>query len=209
MLSGSCWVTTHTIMVIQVIFLYSSCVFLPPLLNLFCFIKFLPFLCFIVPVFAWNGPLVSPIFLKRSLVFPILLFSSISLDCLLKKTFLSLLALLWNPAFSWVYLSSSPLPFTSLLFSAICKASSDNHFAFLHFFFLGMVLVTASCMVLWTSVHSSQAFRLADLSPWIYLSPPLCKINGQINCLNNNFINHKLVLNSKIIPPNLTFYCLF
>ena len=110
---------------------------------------------------------------------------------------------------SWVYLSSSPLPFTSLLFSAICKASSDNHFAFLHFFFLGMVLVTASCMVLWTSVHSSQAFRLADLSPWIYLSPPLCKINGQINCLNNNFINHKLVLNSKIIPPNLTFYCLF
>ena len=24
-------------------------------------------------------------------------------------------------------------PFTSVLFSAICKASSDNHFAFLHF----------------------------------------------------------------------------
>ena len=38
----------------------------------------------------------------------------------------------------------SPLPFTSLLFSAICKASSDNHFAFLHFFFLGMVLITTS-----------------------------------------------------------------
>ena len=33
----------------------------------------------------------------------------------------------------------------SLLFSAICKASSDNHFAFLHFFFLGMILITASC----------------------------------------------------------------
>ncbi|KAB0388105.1 hypothetical protein FD755_003061 [Muntiacus reevesi] len=27
----------------------------------------------------------------------------------------------------------------SLLFSTICKASSDNHFAFLHFFFLGMM----------------------------------------------------------------------
>ena len=32
-----------------------------------------------------------------------------------------------------------PLPLASLLFSAICKASSDNHFAFVHFFFLGMV----------------------------------------------------------------------
>ena len=28
-----------------------------------------------------------------------------------------------------------PLCLSSLLFSAICKASSDNHFAFLHFFF--------------------------------------------------------------------------
>ena len=30
-------------------------------------------------------------------------------------------------------------------FTAICKASSDNHLAFLHFFSLGMVLITASC----------------------------------------------------------------
>ena len=35
----------------------------------------------------------------------------------------------------------SPLLFTSLPFTAICKASSDSHFAFLHFFFLGMVLI--------------------------------------------------------------------
>ena len=34
-----------------------------------------------------------------------------------------------------VKLSLSPLPYTSLLFSAICKASPDNHFACLHFFF--------------------------------------------------------------------------
>ena len=32
-------------------------------------------------------------------------------------------------------ISFSPLPFTSLLSSTIFKASSDNHFAFLHFFF--------------------------------------------------------------------------
>ena len=48
-----------------------------------------------------------------------------------------LLAVLWNSAFKWVYLSFSPLPFASLLFTAICKASSDNHFAFLHFFSWG------------------------------------------------------------------------
>ena len=36
-------------------------------------------------------PLVSPIFLKRSLVYPILLFSSISLHCSLKEAFLALL----------------------------------------------------------------------------------------------------------------------
>ena len=56
------------------------------------------------------------------------------------------------------------LPFASLLFSAICKASSDNHFAFLHFFFLGMVLITASCTMSWTSVHHSSG-TLSDLIP--------------------------------------------
>ena len=79
--------------------------------------------------------------LKRSLVFPILLFSSISLHWSLRKAFLSLLAILWNSKFKWVYLSSSPLLFASLLFTAICKAYSDSHFPFLHFFFLGMVLI--------------------------------------------------------------------
>jgi len=62
---------------------------------------------------AWNVPLVSLIFLKRSLVFLILLFSSISLHWSLRKTVLSLLGILWNFAFKWVYLSFSPLPFTS------------------------------------------------------------------------------------------------
>ena len=89
------------------------------------------------PIFAWNVPLVSLIFLKKSLVFLILLFSSISLHWSLRKAFLSLLAIFWNCAFKWVYLSLSPLPFTSLLFTAICKTSSDNYFAFFAFLFLG------------------------------------------------------------------------
>ena len=36
-------------------------------------------------------------------------------------------------------------PLASLLFSAICKASSDDHLAFLRFIFLGMVLIPLSC----------------------------------------------------------------
>ena len=43
------------------------------------------------PILTWNVPLISPIFLKRSLVFPIQLFFSISLYCSLKKGYLSLL----------------------------------------------------------------------------------------------------------------------
>ena len=89
--------------------------------------------------------------------FPFYCLPSISLHWSLRKAFLSRLAILWNSAFKWVYLSFSPLPFTSLLFSAICKASSDNHFACLHFFFLGMVLITATHTMSQTSVHSSTA----------------------------------------------------
>ena len=64
-----------------------------------------------------------------------------------------------------VYLSLPPLPFAFLLSSAICKTSSDNHFAFLHFFFLGMVLVTASCKIYETPSIVLQALCLPDLIP--------------------------------------------
>ena len=73
-------------------------------------VRSIPFLSFIEPIFAWNIPLVFLISLKRFLVFPILLFSSISLHWSLRKAFWSLLALLWNSAFKWVYLPFSPLP---------------------------------------------------------------------------------------------------
>ena len=96
-----------------------------------------------------------------------LLFSSISLHWSLMKAFIPLLALLLNSAFKCVYPSFSPLPFASLLFTAICKASSDNYLAFLHFFFLRMVLITASCIMSQTSVHSSSG-TLSEITPWIY-----------------------------------------
>ena len=158
------------------IFLYSSCVYSCHLLISSASVRSTAFLSFIVPIFTWNVPLVSLIFLKRSLVLPILLFSSIFLQWLLRKAFLSLLAIFWNSAFKWVYLSFSPLPFASFLFSAICKASLDNHFAFSHLFFLRVVLITASYTMSQTSVYSSSG-TLWDLTPWICLSLPLynCK----------------------------------
>ena len=100
----------------------------------------------------------------------------------IEEGILSFLAILWNSAFNWIYLSLSPLLFTSLLLSAIWKASSDNHFAFLHFFFLGMVLISTSCTMLWTSVHSSSGalstrsnpFNLFVTSTVFAVSPPGC-----------------------------------
>ena len=68
-------------------------------------VRSIPFLSFIVPILALNVPLIFPVFLKKSLIFPVLLFSSISLHCSLENAFLPLLSILWNSALSWVYLS--------------------------------------------------------------------------------------------------------
>ena len=161
-MSGSRWVITPSwLSGLWRYFMYSSSVYS---FHLFLIssasVRSIPFLSFFEPIFAWNVPLVSLMFLKSSLVFPILLFSSVSLHWSLRKAFLSLLAILWNSAFRWVYLSFSPLPFDSLLFTAICKTS------FLHFSILGMILTTASCTMSRTSVHSSSG-TLSDLIPWI------------------------------------------
>jgi len=181
-MSGSRWVITSSwLSGSWRSFLYSSVYSCHLFLIFSASVRSIPFLHFIVPIFAWNVPLVSLIFLKRSLVFPILSFSSITLHWSLRKAFLSLLAIFWNSAFKWVYLSFSPLPFTYLLFSAISKASSDNHFAFLHFFFLGMVLVTASCTMPLTSIHSSSG--TLSIRSWT----PYCKIQTWTEeCMKNH-----------------------
>ena len=61
--------------------------------------------------------------------------------------------------------SFSHLLFSSLLFTAICKASSDSHFAFLHFFFLGIFLIPVSCTMLRISVHNSSGTLSIRSSP--------------------------------------------
>ena len=68
-----------------------------------------------------------------------------------KKAFLSLFAILWKLHSLGCIFPFLPC-FLASLSSAIGKASSDSYLAFFHFFSFGMVLVTASCTMLQTSV---------------------------------------------------------
>ena len=179
-MSGSRWViTTSCLSRTLRTFLYSPYMYSCHLFLIsFASVRSIPFLSFLLLILAWNFPLLSPIFLRKSLAFPILLFSYNSLHCTLMKAFLSLLAILWTSIFRWVYFSFSSLPFTCLLFSAICKASSDNHFAFLNFFFGGMPwsLPPVQCQEPLSIVL--QALCPSDLIPWLYLSLSLYSHKG-------------------------------
>ena len=132
-------------------FLYSSSVYSCHLVVSSASVKSIPFLPFIESIFAWNVHLVSLIFLKRSLVFPIILFSSISLQWSLRKPFLSLcysldlciqtgISLLFSFAF---HFSSIHSCFLGLLRQPFC-------------FFLGMVLLPVSCTMSGSSIDSSS-----------------------------------------------------
>jgi len=130
--------------------LYSSSVYLCYLfLILSAPVRSIPFLSFFVPTFAWNFPLAFLIFLKRTLVFPILLFSSL---CIVYLRSLSCLSLLF---FGILHSDGSIFPFlfylSLLFFSQLCVRPPQT--TILHFFFLRIFLITASCTMLWTSVH--------------------------------------------------------
>ena len=139
------------------IFLSSSSVYSCHLLLISPFsVRFIHFLSFIVPIFVMKCSLGISNFLEEISSLSHSIVSLYFLALITEEGFLTLLAILWNSAFKWVYISFSPLSFSSPLFTAICKASSDNHFSFLHFFFLGMVLILASGTMSQTSVHSSS-----------------------------------------------------
>ena len=78
----------------------------------------------------------------------------------------------------WVYLSFSPLSFISLLFSAICKASSDSHFAFFHCFSWGWSWPLSPIQCREPLSIVIQALSLSDLIPWIYFSLLLYNCKG-------------------------------
>ena len=119
-------------------FLYSSSVYS---CHLFLIssdsVRLIPFLSFIEPNCTWSVPYVSLVYLKRSLVFPILLFSSISFHWSHGEGFLI------SPCYSLELCIQMGIfflfsfAFGVSLFTAIGKASSDSHFAFLHSFSWG------------------------------------------------------------------------
>ena len=91
-MSGSWWVITPSwLSGLWRSFLYSSSLFYYHLF-LISSASDIPFLSFILHIFVWHVPLVSLIFFQRSLVFPLVLFSSISLHWPLGRfSYLSLL----------------------------------------------------------------------------------------------------------------------
>ena len=98
-MSGSRWVTTPLWLFASLRVFVQFCVFLPPL-NLYCFCE-VHTISVLYPAHLYmKCSFGISKFLKIPLVFPILLFSSISLHCSLNKAFLSFLAILWNSALS-------------------------------------------------------------------------------------------------------------
>jgi len=179
-MSGSRWMTTPLWISGWIrSFLYSSSVYSCRLFLISsASVKSIPFLSFIVPILAWNVPLVSLIFLKRSLVFPILFFSLYFFALFTEEGFLSLFPILQNSAFKW-----DVFPFLLCL---------------LLFFFSQLFLRSTQMTVLpfcisfswgWSSslppvqCHRPpsivlQGLCLSDLIPWIYLSHPLYNHKG-------------------------------
>ena len=95
-----------------------------------------------------------------------------------EEGFLCFLATLWNSAFRWIYLSYSPLPLASLLFSAICKASSDNILSFCIYFSWGWSLSLPPVQCHEPLSLVLRALCLPDIIPWIYLSLSLYNHKG-------------------------------
>jgi len=119
--SGSRRVTTPSWLSGPLRFFCTVCVFLTSLLYLFFIssasVRSLPFLSFIVPILAWNIPLISLIFLKRYLSLSHSIVFLYFFHCSLKKAFLSLLPILRNSVLGWLYLPLSPLPCSFLSLS--------------------------------------------------------------------------------------------
>ena len=110
-MAGSRWVITQLLKSIRS-FLYSSSVYSCHLFLISsAYVNSLPFLSFIVPIFAWNVSLVSLIFLKRSLVFPIFYFPLFICIVLLRR--LSYLSLLFSGTLHSIGYIVPSFPFTS------------------------------------------------------------------------------------------------
>ena len=135
------------------LFLYFFCVFLPPLLNIFL-VRY---------VHTISVLSCAHIFMKCSLGISNFLEEISSLShSIVFLYFFALIAeegFLFSPCYSLelcIQIGVSLLFNCPFHFFSICKASLYNHFFFLHLFFLGMVLIPASCTMSQTSIHSSS-----------------------------------------------------
>ena len=178
-MSGSRWITKPSWLSGSLrSFLYSSFVYSCHFFSISsASVRSIWFLSFIVPIFAWDVPFISAFFLKKSLVFPIIVFSSLFLHWSLRKpTFLFLLFFGTLNSDGYIF---AFLPCLSLLFSQIFVRPPQTAILNFCIFFppLGMVLITASHTLFWTSIHSFSD-TLSDLIPWIYFSLPLHNHKG-------------------------------
>ena len=127
----------------------------------------IPFMSFIKPIFAWNVPLAISNFLEEisslshSIIFLYFFTLFAEEDFLISSCYS--LELCIQMGISFLY--SFAFHFSS--FTAICKASSDSHFAYLHFFFLGwsLSLSPVQCHKPPSIVHQAL-YQI----PWIYFS---------------------------------------
>ena len=141
-------------------------------------VRSMPFLSFVVSIFAWNVALVSLIFLKRSLVFPILSFSSISLHCSLGSlSYLSLIffGTLHSNGYIFPFLLCLSVLFFSQLF-ARPPQTTILPFNISFFWVWSWSLPLVQCHK--PPSIAFQALCLSDLIPWIYLSLSLYNCKG-------------------------------
>ena len=134
-----------------------------------------------MPIFAWNIPLVSLIFLKRSLVFPILLISFIfCIDHWGRRSYLSMLffGALHSKGYIFYFLLCFSLLFFPQLFVSPPQTAILVFFAFI---FLWDGFCFGLCTMLWISAHCSSGICLSDLILWIYCCTHYASIFGKLS----------------------------
>ena len=145
------------IWVMKILFVQFFCVFLPSLLNIFCFcsvhtisVLYQAHLCMKCSRGISNF-LVEISCLFHSVLFPYFF------ALIVEGGFIFIFFLFFGPLHSDAYIFFFSLwLFASLLFIAIWKASPGSHFAFLLFFSMGIFLIPVSCTMPRTSFHSSS-----------------------------------------------------
>ena len=139
-------------------------------------VRSIPFLSFIVPIFAWNVPLVSLIFLMSSLVFPFYCFPLfLCIDWWGRLSYLSLLffGTLHSDGYIFPFLLCLCLLFSQLFVKSpqatilpFCISSSWRWFR---------SLPPIQCN---KPLSITQALCLSDVIPWICFSLPLYNCKG-------------------------------